>query len=163
MTCTQPARNPRVGVGAIIRNAATGKFLIGQRLSSHGHGTWQFPGGHLEYDEAIFACAERETLEETGLVVKATKLAAVTNSVFAEAGKHYITLFVLCVAIDPEAKPQAMEPEKAGSWQWLEWSTICEWVSHHDDDGDNWPTKRIFLPIRELVNGMEHETCFTGL
>lgn len=79
---------------------------MGQRLSSHGHGTWQFPGGHLEYGEDVFACAERETLEETGLVVKATKLAAVTNSVFGEVGKHYITLFVLCEPTEPDATPQ---------------------------------------------------------
>lgn len=98
--------DPRVGVGAMIRDAATGRLLVGQRLSSHGHGTWQFPGGHLEYGEAIFACAERETLEETGLIVRATKLAAVTNSVFNEAGKHYITLFVLCEPVDPAAEAQ---------------------------------------------------------
>lgn len=101
-----PASVPRVGVGAMIRHAATGRLLVGQRLSSHGHGTWQFPGGHLEYGEAVFTCAERETLEETGLAVRATKLAAVTNSVFGDAGKHYITLFVLCEPLDPEAQPQ---------------------------------------------------------
>ena len=106
MASEAPASDPRVGVGAIIRDAASGRLLVGQRLSSHGHGTWQFPGGHLEYGEAIFACAERETLEETGLVVRATKLAAVTNSVFGDVGKHYITLFVLCEPVDPDAKPQ---------------------------------------------------------
>ncbi|KAK2053262.1 nudix domain-containing protein [Colletotrichum caudatum] len=156
------ASDPRVGVGAVIRDPATGKLLVGQRLSSHGRGTWQFPGGHLEHGEAIFTCAERETLEETGLVVKATKLAAVTNCVFADVGKHYITLFVLCDPVDPEARPEVMEPEKAAGWQWVEWSTICEWASHHDDDGDDWPAKRLFLPIRELVNGKEHETRFAG-
>ncbi|KAK7964047.1 hypothetical protein PG988_011021 [Apiospora saccharicola] len=156
-----PASEPRVGVGAMIRNVTTGRLLVGQRLSSHGHGTWQFPGGHLEYGEAVFACAERETLEETGLAVRATKLAAVINSVFSEAGKHYITLFVLCEPLDPDAQPQAMEPDKAGNWQWMEWSTVCEWVKHHEDHGGDWPAKRVFLPIRELVNGKTHETGFT--
>ncbi|KAJ0160308.1 Nudix hydrolase 1, partial [Colletotrichum tanaceti] len=106
MTSADPASNPRVGVGAVIRNPTTGKLLVGRRLSSHGHGTWQFPGGHLEYAESVFTCAERETLEETGLVVQATRLAAVTNSVFSDAGKHYITLFVLCEPVDPSAEPQ---------------------------------------------------------
>ncbi|WQF88115.1 Putative NUDIX hydrolase domain-containing protein [Colletotrichum destructivum] len=162
MTSEDPASNPRVGVGAVIRHPTTGKLLVGQRLSSHGHGTWQFPGGHLEYAESIFTCAERETLEETGLVVRATRLAAVTNSVFSDAGKHYITLFVLCEPVDPSAEPQALEPDKAGDWQWMEWSTIRDWVRHHDNDGDDWPAKRLFLPIRELVNGKENETAFTG-
>ena len=106
MTSTASASNPRVGVAAMIRDAATGRLLVGQRLTSPGHGTWQSPGGHLSYGEAIFACAERETLEETGLAVKAARLAAVTNSVFADVGKHYITLFVLCDPVDPDAKPE---------------------------------------------------------
>ncbi|KAL0937053.1 nudix domain-containing protein [Colletotrichum truncatum] len=80
-------------------------LLVGRRLSSHGHGTWQFPGGHLEHAGSIFACAERETLEETGLAVRVTRLAAVTNSVVVEVGKHYVTLFVLCQPVDTSAKP----------------------------------------------------------
>lgn len=55
-----------------------------------------------------------------------------------------------------------MEPEKAGSWQWMEWSSVCEWVQHHEDHGGDWPAKRFFLPIRELVNGKTHETGFTS-
>jgi 8-oxo-dGTP diphosphatase len=66
----------------------------------------QLPGGHLEYGEEIFACAEREALEETGLKVRGTKLVAVTNDVFEEQGKHYITLFVRCEMVDVDASPQ---------------------------------------------------------
>lgn len=116
---------PRVAVAAIVRNQA-GQILTGIRKgSSNGSGivadnpcrpdstvltglsgTWQLTGGHLEYGEAFFACAERETLEETGLKVHATKLVAVTNTVFEDKGLHYITLFVLCEMEDPSAKPQ---------------------------------------------------------
>ncbi|WDK10491.1 nudix domain-containing protein [Colletotrichum graminicola] len=53
--------------------------------------TGQFPSGHLDYNEAISAYAKRETLEKTGLVVKVTRLVAVTNSVFSDVGKHFIT------------------------------------------------------------------------
>jgi ADP-ribose pyrophosphatase YjhB (NUDIX family) len=63
-------------------------------------GQWAFPGGHLEYGESFFACAEREALEETGIVVKAEKVAAVTNDVFDAENKHYITIFVLCRRVD---------------------------------------------------------------
>jgi len=72
-------------------------------------GTWQLPGGHLEYGEAFFACAERETLEETGLKVRATKVVATTNDVFADQGKHYITIFVRCEMEEPDAIPQVLE------------------------------------------------------
>lgn len=80
----------------------------GRRLtnSAFSKGKWAFPGGHLEHGETFFECAERETLEETGLVVKGLKVLNVTNDVFKEAGKHYITLFVVCEMVDPEQTPQ---------------------------------------------------------
>ncbi|KAF3017756.1 hypothetical protein E8E14_006761 [Neopestalotiopsis sp. 37M] len=143
--------HPRVGVAAIIRNAS-GQLIVGKRLSSHGKGTWQFPGGHLEYGEEFFTCAERETLEETGLRVKAVRLAAVTNSVFVEDHKHYITLFVLCEMLDAEATPQILEPEKCESWEWVTWDTVCDWVDHQGDQSDTkWADKKCFLPIIHLV------------
>lgn len=116
---TTPAPHPRVGVAAVIRNAS-GQLVVGKRLSSHGKGTVQFPGGHLEYGEEFFACAERETLEETGLRVKAVRLVAVTNSVFVEDCKHYITLFVLCEMLDPEATPQARHLHA-----WIDHPDLC--------------------------------------
>ncbi|KAK9770045.1 hypothetical protein SCAR479_13304 [Seiridium cardinale] len=141
---------PRVGVAAMVRNAA-GELVVGKRLSAHGHGTWQFPGGHLEYGEEIFACAERETLEETGLKVKSTRLAAVANSVFVDDRKHYITLFVACELVDPDATPQVLEPDKCESWSWVTWETVCGWVDHHDDSDPAWADKKCFLPIVNLV------------
>jgi 8-oxo-dGTP diphosphatase len=75
-------------------------------------GQYSFPGGHLEFGEDIFACVERETLEETGLVVKGVKVLGVTNDLFPENDKpgtlwkHYISIFTECVRVDPEQQPQ---------------------------------------------------------
>lgn len=69
-------------------------------------GTWQFPGGHLEMGESLIACAERETLEETGLKVKGLKVVAVTNDVFDAQTKHYVTVFVLCQRENENEQPQ---------------------------------------------------------
>jgi 8-oxo-dGTP diphosphatase len=69
-------------------------------------GSWQFPGGHLEFHEEILACAEREAEEETGLKVKGLKIATVTNDIFTNDKKHYITLFVHCGMLDPNAEPK---------------------------------------------------------
>lgn len=102
---TTASPNPRVGVAAIIANAQ-GQIVSGKRQGSHGAGTWQLPGGHLEYGESFFACAEREVLEETGLRVRGVKVAAVTNDIFADQGKHYITIFVKCEMEDATAQPE---------------------------------------------------------
>lgn len=69
-------------------------------------GKWAFPGGHLEHGESFIGCAERETLEETGLKVKGLKVVNVTNDVFEDARKHYVTLFVLCEMTDSQQEPK---------------------------------------------------------
>jgi len=74
-------------------------------LCSPEAGQWQLPGGHLEMGESFFSCAERETLEETGLVVKAEKVIAATNDIFDPKSKHYITVFVKCRRVDETQEP----------------------------------------------------------
>ena len=112
---------PRVGVAAIV--IRDGQVLIGRRLSaSHGHDTWQFPGGHLEFGESVAHCALREVAEETGLEAVVTGYGPFTNDIFVEAGKHYITLFVLVSA--PVGQPQVMEPEKCAEWRWCDWDAL---------------------------------------
>jgi 8-oxo-dGTP diphosphatase len=38
----------KVGVGVLIEK--DGKILLGKRISSHGSGTYNLPGGHIELD-----------------------------------------------------------------------------------------------------------------
>ena len=38
-------------------------------------------------------------------MVRAERVVAVTNDVFAESGKHYITLFVLCWRVSEDQEP----------------------------------------------------------
>lgn len=100
-----PPPHPRVGVAAIVKNR-DGQFVVGRRLGAHGAGKWQFPGGHLEFGEDILACAQRETLEETGLAVTPLGFLSVTNDVFTADNKHYITFCVLCLRDDDTKEPE---------------------------------------------------------
>jgi len=128
----ESAARPKVGVSVII--CRDQKVLLGQRQGSHGAGSWQFPGGHLEYGEAIETCAIREVWEETGLEVAALERGPYTNDVFASEGKHYITLFL--VARHAGGEPVAREPEKCDGWAWFGW--------------DELPAP-LFLPIQNLL------------
>lgn len=56
--------------------------------------------------ETPFACAERETLEEAGVHVKAEKLIALTNDIFDPDLKHYITIFVSCRLLSENEEPR---------------------------------------------------------
>lgn len=125
-------QHPRVGVAVIITNA--GNVLLGLRISSHGAGTWQFPGGHLEFGESIEDCARREVREETGLELGNLRLGPYTNDIFASEGRHYVTLFVL--ADYAGGRPEVREPDKCARWEWFR--------------RDNLP-QPLFLPIENLL------------
>lgn len=123
---------PRVGVGVIVIRDV--RILLGERFNAHGAGTWQFPGGHLEFGETIAACARREVREETGLQLGPVQLGPYTNDVFADEDRHYITLYA--IARVPCGTPTVREPEKCARWEWFEWSRL---------------PAPLFLPIRHLL------------
>jgi len=128
---------PRVGVGVIIING--GKVLLGKRKNSIGHGTWFFPGGHLEFGESPTECAEREVREETGLQVKNIRQGPYTNDFyvpeqFSATEKQYIMLYILADYVGGE--PELRESENCEGWQWFAWDKLPE---------------PLFLPLANLV------------
>ncbi len=92
---------PGVGVSVIVTRDA--KVLLLKRQGSHGAGTWAPPGGHIEFGESIEECAHRETLEETGIEIGEITFRAITNDVFTNEGKHYITVWVEAPYVSGEA------------------------------------------------------------
>ncbi|KAF4446297.1 hypothetical protein F53441_10047 [Fusarium austroafricanum] len=141
----EEAPHPRVGVGALIYNR-DGKFLTGMRIGSHGAGTIQLPGGHLEHGESFFTTAERETLEETGLRVRAVKHVATTNDVFEKENKHYITIFIRCELLDEDAEPRVLEPQKCEGWYWKTWDDLKKLLPGTEEQGE-----RLFLPLHAPI------------
>ena len=51
-----------------------------QRGLNPGRGSWQIPGGYVEADEAIPAAAEREVLEEAGVVARVREVVGFRHS-----------------------------------------------------------------------------------
>jgi len=123
---------PRVGVGIIV--IKNNQILLGKRKNAHGSGFWSPPGGHLEFGESFEDCARRELLEETGLKVEDIVQGAITNDIFIEENKHYITISMIAKYVTGE--PKTLEPHKCEGWHWFEI--------------DNLPTP-IFLPFANLL------------
>jgi 8-oxo-dGTP diphosphatase len=56
------------GIGTTIYAERDGKILLLKRAAGAATGSWYLPGGVLEPGEIPEACAQRELLEESGLV-----------------------------------------------------------------------------------------------
>jgi 8-oxo-dGTP diphosphatase len=133
---------PLVGIGIIVVNPGRypGCVLISERLSSHGKGCYQLPGGHLEYGESFEECSKRELKEETNIDSSSFKLIYVTNTIFTEqdgGSKHYVTLFMKTI-IDDDSTLKCMEPNKSSDWIWTKWEDL--------------KNMKLFSPLRQTVD-----------
>jgi 8-oxo-dGTP diphosphatase len=91
-------QQPLVGVGAVIVDHDS--VLLIKRGKAPLLGEWSIPGGMLELGETLRQGAEREALEETGLVVRATDLLGVFDRIVPDETKrtlyHYVLIDFLC-------------------------------------------------------------------
>ena len=124
MNPSTPSAAPavQVGIGVIVQRG--GRVLLGRRRGAHGAGDWALPGGHLEVGETPEACAARELAEETGLRAAAWRRAPYTADVLPDAGRHYLTLFMLADGVSGD--PQRLEPHKCDGWSWHDWDALPE-------------------------------------
>lgn len=122
---------PKVGVGVFVFK--NGKFLIGQRKNAHGVDTWSVPGGHLEFGEELKETAIREVKEETSMVITNVRFAAVTNDIFSEEDKHYVTIWVVSDWVEGDSK--ITEPDKFINQKWVDFDSLPD---------------NMFLPWRQL-------------
>lgn len=126
--------NPRVGIGVLIFKDRF--LLLGKRLQKHGTSSWAPPGGHLEFGETFEKCAIREVKEETGLEISNPQYIGITNDIFVDDNKHYVSIFLL-TKISSDKEIRNLEPEKVSSWEWF--------------DIDRLPSN-LFLPLKNLLD-----------
>lgn len=92
---------PKIDVrGAVIRD---GKILLVQELADN---KWAMPGGWADIGDAPSAMVAREVLEESGLIVKAVKVAAVYDANRAEPMEffHAYKIIFVCEILGGEPR-----------------------------------------------------------
>lgn len=111
------------GISAAII-VSEGKVLMVRRRVSEGELMWQFPAGAIEAGEAAEVAAVRETVEETGLVVAATKLLG--ERVHPKTGR--LMSYTACEVLQGEAK--VADEEELDAVAWVAHSEISDYVPY---------------------------------
>ncbi len=98
---------PIVGVGAIIFR--DDRVLLVKRGAPPLKDHWSIPGGKVELGEGLRAAVERETLEETGLQVRAGALVEIFERIRRDSSDaveyHYVLMDYLCEIMGGELSP----------------------------------------------------------
>ncbi|MBY8988774.1 MAG: NUDIX hydrolase [Candidatus Lokiarchaeota archaeon] len=99
---------PLVGVGVLLTR--DNSLLLVKRKFDPDAGYWAIPGGHLDLGEIIEDAAEREAYEETGFIVKVSKLAGIIDKImYDDNGKveyHYVLINYFVEQIEGDRNQQ---------------------------------------------------------
>jgi len=99
---------PLVGVGVMLTR--DNSLLLVKRKFDPDAGYWAIPGGHLDLGERTENAAEREAYEETGFIVKVSKLAGIIDKImYNDDGKveyHYVLINYFVEQIDGDQNQQ---------------------------------------------------------
>jgi 8-oxo-dGTP diphosphatase len=157
----KPDPQVKSGVGVIVCHKQ--RVLVGERIGSHGEGVYAFPGGHLEYTDVLKHhpigglgfCAEREVLEETGMIVRAYSPDNFRSDLFTtfeilsdNSQQIYVTPYIIAeylhggtVGDDGMIKP--LEPKKCKGWRWI---TLDEIAAMETSD-----SQKTWIPVHQVL------------
>jgi 8-oxo-dGTP diphosphatase len=135
-------QRPLVGVSVLIKNGD--RILLEKRDRDPGMGAWKAPGGHLEFGEDLEQTATREVEEEVGVNISNLKFRTITNDIFEDGSKHYITIWM--EATYESGEPQVKAPYEESEIGWFTWGSLPQ---------------PLYLPIRHLLEGKTYPSQTT--
>ncbi|RPI81910.1 MAG: NUDIX domain-containing protein [Chloroflexi bacterium] len=83
--------DPKVAAAVVVKQED--KILLVRRTNQPERGKWTLPAGFVDAGEDPASAAERECLEETGLIVQVTGLLDVLYGLEHERGAHILIVY----------------------------------------------------------------------
>ena len=85
-------------------------------------GTWEFPGGSVEFGEKLVDAICREFREEYGMVIEVTELLSVDDHILPDEGQHWVSPTYLARHVS--GQPRILEPGKCAAIGWFRIDTL---------------------------------------
>ena len=108
---------PFVGCLAVVRRDS--RILLARRSVPPGVGRWGFPGGMQELGETVHRCAERELLEETGIIAEPVATLGVLDTIRRDDADRVKVHFALVVVLLEWRSGEGEPIEDASALGWF--------------------------------------------
>lgn len=107
-----------IGVGAVILNKE-GKLFMAKRgkKARNEPGTWEFPGGSMEFGETMAQTVKREIKEEFGITIKPLKPLLPVNHIIPKEKQHWVAIPYISKL--ESGVPKILEHEKCAEIGWF--------------------------------------------
>jgi mutator protein MutT len=108
-----------VAVGLFIISDKGEVFLTKRsQNTTNERGTWEIPGGKVNFGETLQEAAKREAREEYGIDIKLIEQFPAQNHLIPEEKQHWVPTSFLANIIGNK-KPKIMEPDKCDAIGWF--------------------------------------------
>ncbi len=107
-----------VGVGAAIFNDHNQVLLtLRGKAAKNEVGTWEIPGGAVEFGETFAQALKREVKEELAVDIEVGELVNICDHLIPDEHQHWVSPTYLCTITS--GQPTIMEPEKCEEIGWF--------------------------------------------
>ncbi len=108
-----------VAVGIFIINGE-GKVFLTKRSknATNEHGTWEIPGGKVNFGETLQNAAKREAREEYDIEIELVEQFPAQNHLIPEEKQHWVPTCFLAKIVGTK-EPKIMEPDKCDAIGWF--------------------------------------------
>jgi 8-oxo-dGTP diphosphatase len=112
-----------IGVGAMVFDSAGRVFLARRGPAARNEfGTWEFPGGMVDFGERLEDAVRREFREEYGMEIEPTGLLGVFDHLLPDESEHWVSATYLARHLS--GVPERREPTKCSEIGWFDLSDL---------------------------------------